>query len=314
MEPRGGVIRLSTPTSLEAVKVDRLLVDVGDRLEAGQLVAILDGYDRLQADLQETRSAARIAEARLTQVLAGEEVGDIDAQRAEIARLEAELSNAQAEYQRYEALYENGAISTSELDSKRLIMATTSAQLDQARASLSSVARVRPEDVAVAEAELENARDKVARAEAEMELAYVRSPLNAEVLAVHTRAGEALSPNGIIDLGQTEQMSVVAEVDQTYIDVVEIGQPVTVSSSLFEGELRGEVERISSLIGKNDLLDTDPAADEDSRVVEVRIILDEEDSAKVARLSNLQVDVSIDITSTSAESTSFEPLTSEPTS
>jgi HlyD family secretion protein len=44
-------------------------------------------------------------------------------------------------------------------------------------------------------------------------------------------------------------------------------------------------------IYKNDILDVDPAADADARVVEVRIRLDEPD--EVAGLSNLQVDVEI---------------------
>jgi HlyD family secretion protein len=46
---------------------------------------------------------------------------------------------------------------------------------------------------------------------------------------------------------------------------------------------------------KNDILDTDPAADEDSRVVEVEILLDPKDSRKVAKLSNLEVDVVIEL-------------------
>jgi HlyD family secretion protein len=45
-------------------------------------------------------------------------------------------------------------------------------------------------------------------------------------------------------------------------------------------------------IGKQDVLDTDPVARTDARVVEVRVRLD--DSAKVASLSRLQVEVAIE--------------------
>jgi HlyD family secretion protein len=55
----------------------------------------------------------------------------------------------------------------------------------------------------------------------------------------------------------------------------------------------GTVERISSQISKNDVLDNDPAADVDSRVIEVRIRLNEASSSLVADLINLQVDVEI---------------------
>ena len=47
-------------------------------------------------------------------------------------------------------------------------------------------------------------------------------------------------------------------------------------------------------IGKNDVLDTDPAADIDARVVEVKIMLSPQASKEVARLSNANVLVKIE--------------------
>jgi HlyD family secretion protein len=59
--------------------------------------------------------------------------------------------------------------------------------------------------------------------------------------------------------------------------------------------LEGTVARIGKQIGKKDVLNTDPAADTDARVVEVRIRLAPESSKKVAALTNLQVEVKINI-------------------
>jgi HlyD family secretion protein len=300
VEPQGGIISLTAPTSLEAVKIEKLLVDVGDRVKQGQVVAILDGRDRQQAALAEAQSQVRIAEAKLAQVKAGSEAGDISAQRAEVVRLDSELRNAQAEYQRYEALYQQGAISTSLLDGKRLTYETVLAQRDRARASLESVEQIRPEDIQVAQAELENAKAKVAQAKADLGLAYVRAPITGEVLAVRSRLGGAPdAESGIAELGQTSQMEVVAEIDQADITKIQLGQRATVTSGILEGELHGKVNRIGSMIGKNDILDTDPAADEDTRVVEVRILLDPVDSQRVAKLTNLEVDVTIDLPASS---------------
>ena len=53
------------------------------------------------------------------------------------------------------------------------------------------------------------------------------------------------------------------------------------------------MHKIGFLIGKNDILDTDPAAKEDTRVVEVEILLAPQDSERVAKLTNLEVDVTI---------------------
>ena len=172
---------------------------------------------------------------------------------------------------------------------------TLNASLAEARASLEETAEVRPVDIQVAQAEVNQAQASVDRAQADMELAYVRAPLAGEILDIHTRPGEALNEKGIAQMGQTEQMMVVAEIDQNDINQVSLGQPATVTSGVFPEELQGKVHQVGSLISKNDILDTDPAASEDSRVVEVKILLEPEDSKKVTKLSNLEVDVVIEL-------------------
>ena len=86
-------------------------------------------------------------------------------------------------------------------------------------------------------------------------------------------------------------MYTVAEVYETDIGKVHVGQRATITSPALHGELMGTVERIGMKIGKRDVLDVDPAASTDARVVEVHIRLD--DSRAVAGLTNLQVEVRI---------------------
>lgn len=331
IEPLGEVISLSPPTSLEAVKVERLLVKEDEQVEVGQIVAILDGRQRLQAALDEAVTGVEIAQARLEQVKAGakpssilakeaaianlkaELIGKLEARQATIARLTAQLNNARSEQERYQMLYETGAVSASELDSKRLTTSTAQEQLNEAQATLKQTQNtleariqeaiaflaetkdVRDVDLQLARAELNQARSAVSKAESDMELAYVRTPMAAQVLTIHTRPGESPGQKGIVEIGKTEQMMVVAQVDQNDIKQVEIGQPATITSGIFEQELKGKVHQISSQVGKNDILDTDPTADEDTRVVEVQILLEPQSSQKVTKLTNLEVDVTIQV-------------------
>ena len=108
-------------------------------------------------------------------------------------------------------------------------------------------------------------------------------------MLVHAREGERIGEFGLLELGQTQHMYVVAEVYETDIGLVSEGQAVTISSPALSGTLNGSVERIGAIIGKNDILDLDPVARTDSRVIEVFILLD--DPATVATLTYLQVDV-----------------------
>lgn len=90
LEPEGEVIKLAAPTLAQGSRVEQLLVKEGDQIEVNQIIALLDSRDRLQAALEEAQERVRVTQAELAQVLAGAKRGEIQAQRFEIARLEAE--------------------------------------------------------------------------------------------------------------------------------------------------------------------------------------------------------------------------------
>ena len=96
---------------------------------------------------------------------------------------------------------------------------------------------------------------------------------------------------GVLEIGRTDEMFAVAEVYETEIGRVELGQRALVSSPALASPLEGTVERIGLKVGKLDVLGTDPVAKTDARVVEVDIRLD--DGARVSHLTNLQVEVSL---------------------
>ena len=132
-------------------------------------------------------------------------------------------------------------------------------------------------------------------AEAKVQRTIIRSPIAGQVLEVMTHSGERIGKDPILKLGNTEQMHVVAEIYETDIARIRMGQRATATSSALAEPLEGTVVQIGSMIYKNDVLNVDPAADADARVVEVRILL--KDSSKVALLTNLQVDVLIETAS-----------------
>ena len=334
IEPKDKVITLSGSSSLQFARVGQILVKEGERVQRGQVIAVLDNLNQLQAALEQAKQNVKVAQAQLDQVKAGEaKRGEIAAQEARIAnleaqfqgeiathkaktaRLEAELKNAQTENSRFEQLYTEGATSASEFDSKQLTVATLQEQLNEVQATLSRILstfpkqiweaqatldqlkEVRPVDVQVAQAELEKAMAAVLKAEADLELVYVRAPVDGQILKIHTLAGESISGKGIVDLAQTEQMYAVAEVYETEIGQIRIGQRATVFSSALNGQLKGTVEQIGLQIGKKDVFNSDPSLDIDARIVEVKIRLDSEDSQRAASLINLQVEVKIDTNS-----------------
>lgn len=332
LEPAGEVIKLSVANAQDS-RVDRLLVEEGDRVKAKQTIAILQGLDKKQAELAEAKENVGIYRAKLSKIEAGEaKLAEIAAQQANIDRLkaqlatekmereaeiadaQAELSNAENNYRRYQTLYRQGAETRLAFDDRKEAyqraqaklneakarlantVATLEKQIDREQAILKQLSEVRPVDLQEARAELDHAIAQVKRIEAELEDYYVRVPIDGQILKINTLVGEQVNTTqGIVELGRTNQMYAIAEVYETDVGRIRVGQRATVISEHggFEGKLQGKVDHIGLQIKKQDILESDPAADKDARVVEVKVRLDPKDSDRVAGLTNLQVRVKI---------------------
>ncbi|MBE9063356.1 2-dehydropantoate 2-reductase [cf. Phormidesmis sp. LEGE 11477] len=200
LEPAGELVNVTPPTSVQESRIGELRVNEGDRIEAGQVIAVLDNRDRLQAALSRAEQQVGVARAQQSQIEAGAKSGEIQAQQAEIARieasqvgdvatqqatiarLEAEVNNAHADFERYDSLYQRGGISASERDARRLtlttaeqrlaeaiaalsrIQTTSQQQISQAQATLDRIEDVRPVDVSAARAEVKAAAAAVTEA------------------------------------------------------------------------------------------------------------------------------------------------------
>ncbi|WP_347277433.1 efflux RND transporter periplasmic adaptor subunit [Pseudanabaena sp. FACHB-2040] len=327
LEPQGRVVDVAAP---EMGRLGEIQVKEGDLVETGQILAYMDTYEIRQAErdyaasqLEEARTqlaaerqrgTSRVQEAntRITQVDPPQQAG-IAAQEAAIDSLQAQLDVAEIDLTRFQRLSESGALSRQELDRQQATVERLRADLQNARATRDRLVREREGNLSNAQAQVQSAQaenrlaevatrvqsaeQNLALAQAQLDRTVIKAPQAGQVLDIYVEPGEAVSPaeTPILALGNTTQMYVVAEVYETDIGLVRAGQPVTITSrnGAFDQVLTGTVERVGLQIFKNDILDDDPAANADARVVEVWVRVDQ--SEVVAGLTNLQVDVAIDI-------------------
>jgi HlyD family secretion protein len=290
LEAGDGVLRVSAPYFAGRPSlVKELRVRENERIRSGQIIAILDGREPLKAALGQSEARVEVARSRLAQVKAGAKSGDIAALQAEIAQDEATLENARTELRRFELLRQKQDVSESDLDAHRTLVVTTERSVEQARNRLKSLSEIRPEDVALAEAELKSSLADAARVYADFDSTIVYSPVDAQVIKINARPGEQAGPEGVVELGETDRMYAVAEVYESDIGRVRLGQSATVSGDLFAAKIAGTVDRIGMQVVKNELVPNDPVAYSDARVVPVRIRLN--DSKPVAGLINAKVNV-----------------------
>ncbi|MBD1868659.1 HlyD family efflux transporter periplasmic adaptor subunit [Cyanobacteria bacterium FACHB-471] len=343
LEPEGEVVNVSGP---QGDRISELLVAEGDYVRQGEILAYLESHEerlaernyaasqlaeaqtRLAAEAQYGTAQVEEARTRLGQIDRPQSL-EIEAQQATVRQLEAELDLAETDLERSRSLRAEGAISQQELDQQFTEVRRSQEELNNARASLVRLETARTRDLENARAQVQSTQAESTRSQAQIEVdsaarnlelanasldrTVIRAPSDGEVLQIITQTGEAIAETGILEMGDTRQMYVVAEVYETDVGLVELGQKATITSrnGAFDETLTGTVERIGTQIFKNDVLDDDPAANADARVVEVKIRLDQ--SEPVARLTNLQVDVRIDVDASNGNSApSVAPVTPTP--
>jgi HlyD family secretion protein len=293
IEPRSGIINLgagSPPDRLES-----LLVDRGDLVKKGGALGYLAGYaeqiaqmDLIKAQIDEAR-LRRDTELRLNQA----RIRAADLQRRRV--LEVTPHHIASQEQTIAALDDKKANSKdiqaarellSELRQRFLVdQEDAAAQIQVAHATL---------ERSVAEILQRSLDQQLTLAEARAKRLTLFAPIDGRVLNVRVRPGEEVGSGPVLVLGDMSGMRVVAEVYETDIAAVSVGQGATVSSRALPKPISGRVARVGNMVFKNDVLNVDPAARADARVVEVWIDLDPLPLAE--RLTNLTVDVLITAT------------------
>ncbi|MBV6627629.1 MAG: HlyD family efflux transporter periplasmic adaptor subunit [Rivularia sp. (in: Bacteria)] len=240
-----------------------------------------------QLERNRRRLAAQTATQQLIEIQAN--------RRQAIASLRQQLAQATADRGKTIEILRQQLLEA--LANQDKTIATLQRQADEQKANLSRLSELRPSNTRMAQAQVNSAIAQLKKAEADMKLSYVIAPIAGEILEIYTKAGETMSAEGIAEIGRTDEMIVVAEVPEASISRVRLGQLASIVSDngAFSGKLQGTVSEIGRKIGNKNVLNTDPAADVDARVVEVKIALSEQDEERVAGLTNAKVIATIQI-------------------
>jgi HlyD family secretion protein len=271
LEPEDGVLHIGVTSSSHAVSgsiIAELHVDEGDWVESGQLLATTDSTVLMRAIVHKANAELELAKRTAKAV---------NSQSEEACTL---ADVAASEAARRASLLERNLASTEETEQAQGDARATAASCKAAHAN-----------TLVAEYAIEVARARIAIDEISLNRSMVRAPVDGRVLEIHTRPGEMAGAHSVMDLGRTDHMFAIAEVYETDIGNVKVGQKARVSSDALPETLSGTVERIRGKVQKMDVIGTDPAALKDARIIEVEIRLD--DSKPAAGLTNLQVEIVI---------------------
>jgi HlyD family secretion protein len=289
--PEGEVVIVAPPFGAGDARVSTLKVTEGDRVEHGSVLAVLDSERTLLAAIGSARAQLAAREATLAQVRASVQASRDEAQ-ATLARAETTYQNTIREFERVETLRQRGYAAEQSFDQRRAARDEAAREVERARATLSRYGSGDLDaqaDVRVAERNVDTARADLTHAQADLDKAYVRAPITGTVLTVHVRPGEKPGAQGLMNLGNIDRMTVEVEVYQAQIGRVSVGDMVEVTAEALPQRLKGSVTRIGLEVGRQTVINANPAANTDARVVKVTVALEPTSSSLAQRFTNLQV-------------------------
>lgn len=295
LQPQSDIITIAPPFGAGDARIASMNVREGQRVGAGEVLAVLDSANQLEAAVDAARADVAVLEARLAERRAAIGASREEAE-AGLSRAEFTAENARRELERAEALAAKGVVSESVADKARTAFAEAEQEVGRVRATLSRYLAEdidEQPDVVVAARDVDAARAASRRAEREAEAALIRAPIAGTVLKIHVLPGEGPGEDGILNLGDLDRMMAEVEVYETEIGAVEPGQPVEIVADALPRPLSGEVAGIGLEVGGQTLVAGDPAASTDARVVDVMVALDERSSEIASRFTNLQVTAKI---------------------
>jgi HlyD family secretion protein len=322
LEPRDRVIDISVAGD---ERLERIVVEHGQWVKSGDALAYLQSFESRKATRDRAAALLHDAEERLTADTAQHKARieesslrvrqvnevpalEIQAHKARIRETQAELDAAVRNLERFRALLGQNVISRQEFDTQSALVERLQATMESEEATLQKLHTAQKTDREIGEAELAarskelesvrasaqlaSLRASLAVAEAELKLSVLRAPSDGQIIEILANPGEATVGRVLMRMGDVKQMYVLAEVYETDMARVRLGQMVHVTSPALSKPLTGTIDRLGTSVFKRQVRSTDPQADADARVVQVRARLD--DSEEGARFVGLQVDVRID--------------------
>ncbi|HVI51062.1 MAG TPA: HlyD family efflux transporter periplasmic adaptor subunit [Candidatus Sulfotelmatobacter sp.] len=259
-------------------KLAEVLVDEGDAVHVGQVLARLENAD-WKARLAEAEATVHIREAELARVLNGARQEERREAEAAVREADAVVDQTARDLERYSALGQSGWSSRQTLETTRRDHQVALAKQAQARQHLAVVAaKARDDERERAEATLELARAQRDEAAAVLAKTEIVSPLEGVVLRRHRRVGEMISEAQdmpILSIGDVSVLRVRAEVDETDIARLKEGQPAWVHADAFGGaRFAGHVSRLGAMVGRKQVHTDQPTEKLDNKVLEALITLD----------------------------------------
>ncbi len=230
--------------------VQKFLVQRGDHVRDGQLVAILEDRD-LQAAAQEGKNLWQQAEASYENTKAATMPDDLVKAKTDVQTARQALDAANVVYKNRLQLFQEGALAHKLVDDAKVALVQAQSQFDTAQQHLTSLETVgRSAQLKSAQAQMEAAKAHYESAEAQLSYAEVRSPMSGIVSDRPVNIGEmASSGSALLSIVDISQVVARSNVPVQEASAMHVGDPATISGGGVT--LSGKVTVVSPAVDPN---------------------------------------------------------------
>jgi HlyD family secretion protein len=260
-------------SALIAGRLEEVRVTDGDRVEEGDILAVLEGGRQIE-ELRVAEANVAAARLKLQQVQAGNGKEEIDQAYNDMKAIEARLAYENINLDSLRRLYQKRALSTDELQRKMREVEQLARQRDALMKHYEAVRRgPLPEAIEVARGQLAIAETRVQRARVEHDYRLIRATIAGTVLEIYRHAGDAVAteyPTPILRIADTNHLRIRLEVNEPDVPRLATGQKGSfVVRGREESAGRFVVNTIVPLFGPRRLFNPDTSVRNDTRTVAV---------------------------------------------
>lgn len=230
--------------------VKRMLVNRGDHLKAGQVIAELESGD-LAAAANESNSQYQQTQASYQMISGATVPEDRGKAQADVQVAQQVLDAAQKLYDNRVALQREGALAQKLVDDAKVALAQAKGQLETARRHLEALNSVsQRETIRGAQAQVNAAKAHYDNAEVQLSYAKIRSPISGVVADRSVYAGEMpASGTPIVTIIDISQVVARANIPVKEASMIKVGRPARITGP--EGDLAGKVTVVSPAVDTN---------------------------------------------------------------